>query len=44
MRKGIIITVSAVTFAVCAIGAVIYKRHLDERNRLSLQQNFEYAS
>ena len=33
MRKGIIITVSAVTFAVCAIGAVIYKRHLDECNR-----------
>ena len=33
MKKGIVITISAVTLAVCAIGAVLYKRHLDERNR-----------
>ena len=33
MRKGIAITISAVTLAVCTIAAVLYKRHLDERNR-----------
>ena len=33
MKKGIVITIYAVTLAVCAIGAVLYKRHLDERNR-----------
>jgi len=33
MKKGIVITISAVTLTVCAIGAVLYKRHLDERNR-----------
>ena len=33
MKKGIIITISAVALAACAIGAALYKRHLDERNR-----------
>jgi len=33
MKKGIAITLSAVTVAVFAVGAVLYKRHLDERNR-----------
>ena len=33
MKKGIAITLSAATLAVCAIGVVLYKRHLNERNR-----------
>lgn len=33
MKKGIVIALSAVTLAVCTIGAALYKRHLDERNR-----------
>lgn len=33
MRKGIAITLSVVTLAACAIGTVLYKRHLNERNR-----------
>ena len=33
MKKGIAITLSAVTVAVFAIGAVLYKRRLDEQKR-----------
>ena len=33
MKKGIAITLSAVTVAVFAIGAILYKRHLDEQKR-----------
>ena len=38
MRKGIAITISAVTLVVCTIGAILYKRHLDERNRFKLAE------